>query len=74
MKKMSKLQDRRKELDMTQVQLSRKSSVSLKQIQAIESDFRKIETKSVVTLYKLSKALKCDMEELVDVSKFGESE
>lgn len=71
---MNKLQSKRKALGMTQAQLSDKSDVSIRQIQFIESGFRKIETKSVESLYKLSKALNCDMEELVDVSKFGKDE
>lgn len=58
---------RRKAAGLSQSELSRSSGVPLRQIQLFEQRQRKINHTSANTLYNLSKALYCKMEDLLEL-------
>ena len=60
---MIELLEMRKKRMMTQVELAEKSGVSQQAISSIENGSRK--TPSVETLYKLARALKCTIDDLI---------
>lgn len=62
---MSRLQDIRKECNLTQGQLAIKSRVPLRTIQAYEQCYRDIKKASGSTLQKLANALGCALEDLL---------
>ena len=62
----TRLRTRRSNCGMSQSELATEASVPLRQIQLFEQGQRNINKTSVVTLYKLSKALHCKMEDLIE--------
>ncbi len=62
---MSRLQDIRKEHNLTQGQLAIKSHVPGRTIQAYEQCYRDIRKANVSTLIKLADALGCDIQALI---------
>ena len=64
--KQTRLSVMRKQLEMSQAELSRKADVPLRQIQLFEQRKRDINKTRALNLMKLSKALHCRMEELVE--------
>lgn len=61
------LEFRRQTLRLTQKTLSERSGVNLRMIQHYEQGVKDINKAQSITLYKLAKALKCDMEDLLDL-------
>lgn len=64
---MSKLQDRRKACGLTQRELSERSGVNQRMIQNYEQGVRDINGVAGITLYKLSAALGCQIEDLLEM-------
>ena len=60
------LKQKRKELNLTQEQLAEKSGIEYKHIQNLES-FKRINDPKISTLYKLSKALDIDIEDIIKI-------
>jgi transcriptional regulator with XRE-family HTH domain len=63
---MSKLKDKRTALGLSQSELAASSGVSLRMIQHYEQGFKDINKAQVGTIVKLSRALGCKVEDLVD--------
>ena len=61
-----RLCERRKNCGMTQSELAAEADVPLRQIQLFEQGQRDINKTSAITLLKLSKALHCKMEDLLE--------
>lgn len=55
--------------ELSQFQLAKASGVSLRMIQKYEQGDRDIKKAQAETVYKLAKALNCQMEELIDTQK-----
>lgn len=66
---MSNLKDLREKKGLSQSQLAELSGVNLQTIQHYEQGVRSINKTKVYTALKLSKALECDIEELIEVEK-----
>ena len=66
----TRLRERRGNCGLSQAQLSAEADVPLRQIQLFEQRRRDINRASAITLYKLSKALHCRMEELIEPEYF----
>lgn len=66
---MSKLKDIREKKNMSQSQLAKLSGVNFRTIQDYEQDKRSINKARVQTLYALSWALGCKIEDLVEFEK-----
>ena len=64
----TKLKEYREINEMSQSELSRDSNVPLRQIQLFEQQQRDINKTAAITLLRLSKALNCSMEDLLDYS------
>ena len=64
----TRLRQRRDTCGMSQSDLARDADVPLRQIQLFEQGQRDINKTSAVTLFKLSKALHCKMEDLLERS------
>lgn len=62
----TRLRDRRSNCGLSQSELSVEADVPLRQIQLFEQGQRDINKTSAITLYKLSKALHCRMEDLIE--------
>jgi len=60
------LKQKRKELNLTQEQLAEKSGIEYKHIQNLES-LKRINDPKLSTLYKLSKALDIDIEDIIKI-------
>lgn len=65
-KRITRLQHYRKALGLSQSELSRRSGVQLRQIQLFEQRQRSINKTQADTLLRLSKALYCDMVDLLE--------
>ena len=63
------LKDIRMEKKISQSELSRKSGVSIRNIQAYEQGQININNASAVTVYNLCKALGCKYEEVLDIEE-----
>lgn len=61
-----KLATIRKEQNLSQSELSKKSGVNYQMIQKYEQGVKDINKASVLTLYKLSQALNCNIEDLLE--------
>lgn len=61
-----KLQEIRKSAGMSQSQLAEASGVNVRLIQDYEQGHKNINAAKAITLYKLSKALNCEMEDLIE--------
>lgn len=66
---MSNLRDIRISKKFSQSQLSRKSGITISTIQHYEQDFKDINKASGIILYKLSRALGCTMQELLELDR-----
>ena len=66
----TRLRELRKSSGMSQTELSEYAEVPLRQIQLFEQGQRDINKTSAITLYKLSKALYCRMEDLINPEIF----
>ena len=62
----TRLKDRRTNCGLSQSELAADADVPLRQIQLFEQGQRDINKTSAITLYKLSKALHCKMEDLLE--------
>lgn len=62
----TKLQERRKLSGYSQSELAEAAGISKRQIQLYEERQRDINKASAITLYKLSKTMNCDMEDLLE--------
>ena len=62
----TRLRYKRDNINMSQKRLAEYSGVALRQIQLFEQRQRSINKASAVTLLKLSRALSCSMEELIE--------
>lgn len=59
----------RKASGVTQKELSERSGINIRMIQHYEQGFKDINKAQGIILYKLSQALKCDMENLIEIKK-----
>ncbi len=59
----------RKYANLTQKELGKKAGVSTRMIEKYEQGDKDLNHASAETVYKLSKALECDMEELINSNK-----
>lgn len=66
---MAKLKEIRKASGLTQSQLSERSGVNVRMIQFYEQGFKDINKAQGIILYKLSQALDCTMEDLIEIKK-----
>ena len=62
----TRLRERRSNCGLSQSELAAEADVPLRQIQLFEQGQRDINKTSAITLYKLSKALHCKMEDLLE--------
>lgn len=63
---MSKLQEQRIKKGITQLELSNKTDISKRTIEAYESGYHKIDGAKLKTLLKLCEVLECGLEDLVE--------
>lgn len=66
---MNNLKSLRTACKLTQLELAKVSGVSLKSIQTYESGQRDINKASGIVLYKLSKALNCAIENIIEIER-----
>ncbi|MDD2973162.1 MAG: helix-turn-helix transcriptional regulator [Lachnospiraceae bacterium] len=62
-----KMQDRREKLHMSRKELSERTGISFRSLQDYEQGHKDLNNAKAVTIYKLSLALGCTMEELVEL-------
>ena len=62
---MNNLQRKRREQKMTRKQLSLKSGISERTIESYEQGLRDIKNAKIETIIKLSKALNCEVKDLI---------
>ena len=67
MKNETKLAILRKEKNLSQSQLAKEADVSCPMIQKYEQGIKDINKASALTLYKISKALDCTIEDLLEI-------
>ena len=63
---MSKLKDIRTQVGLSQSELAEKSNVSIRMIQQYEQGIRNINKAQAETVYQLSKALSCKIEDIIE--------
>lgn len=63
---MTSLQLARQAVGLSQSELAKKSGVPLRTLQALEIGARDINKSSVITVYKLAKAIGCPIEEIME--------
>ena len=63
---MSRLQDRRKAMGLSQSKLAEKSGVNVRMIQHCERGYRDINRTAVITVKRLADALGCKIEDLIE--------
>lgn len=61
-----KLKDRRQALGLSQSQLAERAGVSVRMIQYYEQGANDINKAEAYTLWKIAKALECNMEDLIE--------
>lgn len=66
---MNKLKEKRMQRKLSQSQLAKASGVSLRMLQKYEQGDRDLNKAQAETVYKLAKALNCQMEELIYTQK-----
>lgn len=66
---MTNLKRIRKDLELTQNQLSEASGVNVRMIQHYEQGYKDINVASALTVYKIAQALECTVEELLEIEK-----
>lgn len=59
------LKEMRSKMNLTQAELSQKARVSLRMIQKYEQGEKDLNKAQGITIYRLSKVLKCRMEDLI---------
>lgn len=64
---MNKLAEKRKEQNLTQDQLAEKAQVSVRSIRAYEQGSKEVNNAKAVTVYRLAKALECEVDELLEL-------
>ena len=64
-----RLKDIRNSKNLTQVQLAIKSGVNIRSIRAYEQGKKNINKAAGIILYKLSKALDCTIEDLLELDR-----
>ena len=64
---MTRLKERRTNCSLSQSELAAESGVSLRQIQLFEQKQRNINNAAAISIYRLSKALHCSMEDLIEL-------
>jgi transcriptional regulator with XRE-family HTH domain len=62
-----KLSEKRKQMKISQKKLSDLSGVSVCSIRAYEQGTKDVNKAQGITLYKLSKALKCNVEDILEI-------
>ena len=70
---MKNLQRIRKEKELTQKGLADASSVKIGTIRKYESGEKDVNQAAGIILYKLARALECDMEDLLEIEKEGDN-
>jgi transcriptional regulator with XRE-family HTH domain len=68
----SKLKKMRLMRTLTQDELSKISGVNIKSLSAYEQNPSKLNTASAATVYKLSNALNCEIEDLLNIETINE--
>ena len=63
---MSNLKQKRESAGLSQSQLAKASDVNVRLIQDYEQGHKNINAAKAITLYKLSKALNCEMGDLIE--------
>lgn len=63
------LKEKRKKLKLTQEELSKKACVSIRMVQKYEQGEKDLNKAQAITVYRLSKALNCKMEDLINQHK-----
>ena len=63
----TRLKERRTNCNLSQSELAAESGVSLRQIQLFEQKQRNINNAAAISIYRLSKALHCSMEDLIEL-------
>lgn len=66
---MSNLKRIREEKNLTQLQLSEISGVNLRTLQYYEQGYKDINKAQGITLHNIAQALKCNIEDLLDIKK-----
>lgn len=69
---MSKLQDRRKAAGLSQSQLAAMVPMSVRTLQHLERGSLDINKAAAMTVYKLARALKCDVRDLLEFLRDGQ--
>lgn len=64
---MNKLKQFREKAAMSQLQLSIESGINVRMIQHYEQGVKDMNKANAITIYKLSKALGCNMEDLIEL-------
>ena len=64
---MNKLKERRESAGMSQADLAALTGISVRVIQNYEQGTRPLNGARAITVYKLAKALKCSVEELIEI-------
>lgn len=64
---MNRLQEARKAAGLSQSQLAEKAGVNIRSIQLFEQGIRDINSGYAITIYRLAKALECDVEEILNL-------
>lgn len=64
---MNKLKQRRESLGMSQADLAALTGISVRVIQNYEQGTRPLNGARAITVYRISKALRCTVEDLLDI-------
>lgn len=64
---MNKLKERRESAGMSQADLAALTGISVRVIQNYEQGTRPLNGARAITVYKLAKALKCSVEDLIEI-------
>lgn len=62
---LSRLQDRRKKIGLTQAELAKKAKINLRTLQQYENNSKNINNASVQSVIALAKVLKCNIEDIL---------
>lgn len=64
---MSKLKEMREKRGLTQAALADKSDINVRTLQCYEQGIKDINKAAAISVYKLAQALRCAVEDLIDV-------
>lgn len=67
----TRLREKRKNIGLSQAKLAQEADVPVRQIQLFEQGQRDINKASAITLYKLSKILSCQIEDLLEPTSYN---